>query len=1514
MRSTWWVPALATLVTVATLMAGCSEDGVTGAASDDATAADTAAPGDAGGIARTDVPRRTPPDAGGAKPDAGPERPRLPGTGEPCTVNEDCESGWCLNGATESVCTETCLETCPDGWVCKSVLNRPPDVVYLCVPTRWDLCKACASDAECGGTADLCRPVGDEGPHCSVACTGDASCPQGYACLDTDGGKQCLPEGGSCACLGDALGRTEACSRTNDLGTCFGTRTCAGPGGWTACDAAEPAAETCNGSDDDCDGAADEGLTGAPCERTNDAGTCAGTEVCAGADGWTCDAAEPAPEACNGADDDCDGEVDEGFDDANGNGLADCLEDDTDGDGDPNLTDCAPTDPAIHHGAPEVCNGVDDDCGGVIDDPGAGGCTAWLEDADGDGFGGDASSCLCAATSPWTALVGGDCDDANAFAHPGATEDCGGGDEDCDGELDEPGATGCVDLYADGDGDGFGAGDPSCLCAKEAPFTALQAGDCNDEDPGVKPTTKEACNGVDDDCDGQVDEPGAQGCAPRFLDEDGDGFGVTGAASCVCGSDGAYTALVGGDCDDANEAIHPDAAEACNGADDDCDGAIDGAGAEGCATWYQDADGDDFGVTTSAACLCAPAGAWTAEQPGDCDDARPDVHPGATETCALGDEDCDGVDGEPGAAGCADWYPDGDGDGYGPDGAAVCLCAPSLGLSVAQAGDCDDADPAKSPGATEACGGGDEDCDGSVDEPGAQGCTVFWADEDADGFGAIGQSVCLCGPQVPWVAGVGGDCDDGDPAVAPGVVELCADAADCCDATACVYGVCITPPGTCVDGDDCPDDTTCDGGLCVPWGLGPLPQADEGCAKPTVVGQFRPSLQCEWAGPPAGDPYPDNITVIATPTVVDFDLDDDPSTVQPSIVQPVGVEGCDQPNSYGAGVIRVLDGRTCEQLATIGEPKVVAAAAVALGDLTGDGRPEIVALREGGGLVAFTWDAGAQTWGLLWTSVLKTGAPDTVPTTGVRYGGPTLADVDGDGTPEILQGAILYDADGKVLADNLGLKNPANGPLAVVADVDGDGQRELVAGDGVWQYAPASGAWVKEVWSGGGADGFVALADFGPYAVGALPEPLPEVVVVSSGILRIQTLSGQVVFGPYDLPFFPPSPSKGFGGAPTVGDFDGDGSPEVALAGRGSYSVFDPGCVGTPAPFGCWADGILWSVPSQDYSSSVTGSSVFDFEADGLAEAVYADECFVRVYSGLTGEILFSQARTSGTWYENPIVADVDGDFRSEIVVGSNTSCSITCPAVDPYFRGLRCQTTTDCAPGAFCKVGYCRCGDDAACGDGSGFSCQPPLPNTPGTGNVCRAAHPGKYNALRVFSDVGDNWATSRTVWNQHVYFVTNVNEDGTIPAAGSNEENWKVPGLNNFRQNVQGDLDPTAAPDLTAGPLLLGNCAADGMLPVSAAICNRGAAPVDAGVPVAFFDGAPEGGGTIVCLLETGTVLFPGDCDTVTCTFAPKPPSAPHDVHVLADFGGPTGQSKECREGNNRAILEGVTCLNLP
>jgi hypothetical protein len=224
--------------------------------------------------------------------------------------------------------------------------------------------------------------------------------------------------------------------------------------------------------------------------------------------------------------------------------------------------------------------------------------------------------------------------------------------------------------------------------------------------------------------------------------EDGDGDGFLGS---ICGGD---------DCDDADAAVFPGADEWCNGVDDDCDGAVDEDDALDADTWYQDADGDDFGDAAAPLAACAQPAGFVGD-PTDCVDNDADIFPGAAELCDDLDNDCNGLidDGVPTAA----WYPDEDGDGFGDQGASPVLDCLVLADHVTDATDCDDSNPAIHPDAAEQCNQLDDDCDGIVDEDTDM-------DEDGDSWNA-----CQ------------GDCDDLDPDVHPGADEHCDGKDNDCD-------------------------------------------------------------------------------------------------------------------------------------------------------------------------------------------------------------------------------------------------------------------------------------------------------------------------------------------------------------------------------------------------------------------------------------------------------------------------------------------------------------------------------------------------------------------------------------------------------------------------------------------------------------------------------------------------------------------------------------------------------------
>lgn len=744
----------------------------------------------------------------------------------------------------------------------------------------------------------------------------------------------------------------------------------------------------------------------------------------------------------------------------------------------------------------------------------------------------------------------------------------------------------------------------------------------------------------------------------------------------------------------------------------------------------------------------------------------------------------------------------------------------------------------------------------------------------------------------------------------------------------CRFDMCIDAPAPCTDDAECQNDSYCEAGECLPYGVGPRPSIDAQCKRLVVLGLFQPTVQCEWTAPPAADPFPGHRNVLSTPLVADFNFDNDPATVKPSIV--FVTYNCDdgscgaEPGCYG--VVRVVDGETCAQQHSFGGAgEIIGSVTPAIGDIDGDGRPDIVTERQAGGVVAYRYDSVTGQFVSMWSSFSSFNAGSC------HWSSVALHDLDDDGNPEIVQNGpfpAAYDAQG-VLIDGAQVNTTYSALLhPVLADLDADGAVEMVDGRDIWRFNPTTRKWEQSTVTPQSL-GHTALADFGTFpAQGqtdrAALDGTPEIAVVTNGTVRVQTTAGTIVFGPLTIP------GGGSGGAPTVADFDGDGRVEFGVAGATRYTVFDPDCAAGGTAATCASgttDGMLWSVLSQDQSSNVTGSSVFDFEADGKAEVVYADECFSRVYDGRSGEILFSQHHTSCTWYENPIVADVDGDFRSEIVIPSNQNCSVSCPSIDPIHAGLRCDTDADCPAATACAreqpadaFGYCRCVSDVDCGSPGNLTCVDPPAGASAAGKVCRALHPSGQpkQGIQVISDVLDRWVGSRPIWNQHAYSVTHVNDDGTIPKTSAVVANWKDPKLNNFRQNVQGSLSPESVPDLTTGPLAVGQLGTGVCLPNAAGVrfdvrvCNRGTGPVASGVPVTFYDG-PVVNAQVLCTKLTQSVLQPGNCETVSCEW-PTPNGPARDINVrVDDSGAGQGGSTECEEANNLGVIRYEPCSEI-
>jgi hypothetical protein len=712
------------------------QDGGTELVGDD----DAMADGDATDLDALEVGGDTDVDAGEISV-GGCDFPASPAKGEngaTCSVPTDCDSGLCVDSPTGRICTTTCSDCCPSGFKC-ATYKGGVDPVTACLPAFTQLCRPCQGDSECAGDdGALCVTYGKSGSFCAAKCDTGADCPDGFACQASQGsvgaGKQCVKKSGECACspAATAAGASTVCVNSNASGTCTGVRKCT-LAGLTPCTADTPSAEACDGADNDCNG------------KTDEAGAIGCSVLFSDADGDGYGKAGSSSQClCTSV------------------GLFTAA----------TAGDCDDANKSVNGGAVEVCDSVDNNCDGKTDE----GC-----DDDGDGF---CDASVGVIGSPNICPKGkGDCDDASASVHTGQTEQCGNGvDDNCDGLTDSgPEVSGCVPFYLDGDGDGYGTGMPVCACAAAGLYTTAKTGDCDDVAPNVNPGKTELCgNGADDNCNGQIDEAGALGCTPYYADSDGDGFGV-GSPSCLCTPDAGHTAVKGGDCNDQSSSKYPGAAEVCNGADDDCDGVIDPVSAGGCTLVYPDGDGDGYGVNAGSTCVCVVPATGFALVSGDCNDSASAAHPGGAEICDGLDNNCNGLTDEAGTQGCTTFYLDNDGDGFGQINQSQCLCVATGAYSASKAGDCNDQAVSIGPAVSETCDGIDNNCNGQTDESGALGCTVYAADNDGDGYGAIGDTQCLCAASGAYTASKATDCNDQSMAVHPGVDEACDGIDNNCD-------------------------------------------------------------------------------------------------------------------------------------------------------------------------------------------------------------------------------------------------------------------------------------------------------------------------------------------------------------------------------------------------------------------------------------------------------------------------------------------------------------------------------------------------------------------------------------------------------------------------------------------------------------------------------------------------------------------------------------------------------------
>lgn len=403
-------------------------------------------------------------------------------------------------------------------------------------------------------------------------------------------------------------------------------------------------------------------------------------------------------------------------------------------------------------------------------DADAGTHSLFYQDADGDGFG-DARTSVEAYFAPDGYVVNAtDCDDANADVSPGDIEACNGVDDDCDGSIDEDGAFGSTSYFQDADGDGFGDAAHSRESCTQPDGYVTDDTDCDDASLSTHPGAVETCDTRDNDCDGLADEE-ATDAGTWFLDADQDGYGDPNQTTTACDQPEGY-AVIDGDCADTNTAIHPGAAEICDGIDNDCDAAIDDDATDAQA-WYRDADADSYGDPNSARNSCVRPEGYVSDAT-DCDDGAVLTHPGAGETCDGQDNDCD-VSVDEDAIDQTTFYKDGDTDGYGiamplAFGDSLRGCAPPMGYVVDHT-DCDDTTNTMNPGQPEICDTVDNNCDGVIDND-AVNALAWHEDRDADNYGNLDVTRMACNQPSGYVSDAT-DCDDTQPDDNPVAPEVC---------------------------------------------------------------------------------------------------------------------------------------------------------------------------------------------------------------------------------------------------------------------------------------------------------------------------------------------------------------------------------------------------------------------------------------------------------------------------------------------------------------------------------------------------------------------------------------------------------------------------------------------------------------------------------------------------------------------------------------------------------------------
>lgn len=550
--------------------------------------------------------------------------------------------------------------------------------------------------------------------------------------------------------------------------------------------------------------------------------------------------------------------------------------------------------------------------------------------------------------------------------------------------------------------------------------------------------------------------------------------------------------------------------------------------------------------------------------------------------------------------------------------------------------------------------------------------------------------------------------------------------------------------------------------------------------------------------------YPWSVGVMTVPLVVPlFDTNGDGKVDASDERNVVFVSFSDW---FYNGPLRIVSGKTGAEIYT-SDSMFAGLVSPAVADIDGDGHPEIVALESSGTVAALNADGS-----------VKWRTRETFPVTGSGvWGAITIADIDSDGQAEIFLGNRVFTSTGHLkwvaptrnFGGNFYPFNAIPYSVPVVAEING--RQALLLG------ASATDATGQLIWENREVgDGIVAVADMNL-------DGTPEIVVIAPSALFILDANGRNIVGPVSLP----GTANGSGGAPTIADFDGDRVPDIGIALTHYYCAYR-------------ADGsMIWCKPTRDISEH-TGSTSFDFNGDGVAEVIYQDELVFRIYAGPDGTELFSASSHSWTGAEYPVVADVDRDGAADILV-----------------------------PNSVFSSSY--------------------------------------YSGITVYSGAGKGWVPTRGIWNQHAYSITNINDDLSVPR--NPVPSWK--SHNSFRLNRRMDADPRAIADLTASYVRVHDTGSAPGSQIVVRLGNAGSYKVPAGTPVALYNTDPglkqPAASALLARGVTQTLLETGAWEDLALTpaLALDQLSAQGNVWIVADDDGSGGHTLPDFDRSNNTVL---------